>query len=247
MNLSPLEEVKKFWCNFLWCQINDLEWNKSIIVERNKIESTDSEIHIWKWMEWWTIISCPKWIYKKISWLNLNDLEKIEINNLISEKVQKKMEVFWPVISSYILVDPKKLYVSNFVRKLSFNDVEFYNKFIEDCSPDDLKMVCFDFESKNQVFFWFFEWGRLVSVWNYENEIGIDLIAHIWIVTLKSEQGKWFARLVVGSVITDIFSKWLIPQWRAYEYNLVSLKMAKEFGFINLYSSYSLCPTRIRN
>lgn len=237
--------IQNFWCDFLWCTEAQLTSNWVFVVERKQAD--DLEIHIWKWIGWWKIISVPPIWYDVIfNAIPKEYTTKSNIDDVIHKKIAANLNFFWPVSSNYLLYKNNfqfKLETSS-VRTLNKYDYDKYVSFMKKCG-DSIGNVCFNLDSNEQKFFWLFDWGNLVSVWNYDNDCTHDIIAHIGILTDPTKRGRWYASAVACSMINDIFANWLIPQWRVFDSNVDSLRLAQHLWFTELYKSYSLCPCTI--
>lgn len=232
--------IFNYWNNFLFFKQKPKIWDNIVI--RHNLDSWlwIDEIYILSFFNWWNVISVWNnyfdYIFEYINtnWYNL-ELLKNEFKKLTSRGIKVK----WPVISFYLFYDKYIMNESLNIKAITEKDKMEYYKFLSSCDKIDLEKVDINLFDITHRLFWFFEKEKLVSLWNYSIDEETK-IAHIWIITLKCHQWKWFWKVLVNWIVKDILANWFIPQYRVLKNNLSSLKIARSLWFEEILETLSI-------
>lgn len=223
--------IFNFWNNYLdFGKIPD-KWKTIVISHNIASEISENEFLIFEYLSEWRVISVNNKYFQKIKslinykWYDFNILRK-EFENL----TQKKSNIFWPVISLYLYSTEKLLPINYQVKKIEIKDKKIYDDFFKSCLDSEKKEVDMDLEDLTHRFFVLYNEKKVVSMGNYSIDEKTN-IAHIWIITPKKYQWRGYGKQLVNTIIHDILSNNLIPQYRAKNTNIASLKIAKSLWF----------------
>ncbi len=231
--------IFKLWNNHLDFKRIPSKWETIVIPHSVSSGMPDTELFVFEYLEAWRVISVHKKYFEEIK--NFIDLEWYSFDSLrnkFESLTWKKSKLLWPVISLYLFSDNKLLTESINVEKLNTENKRVYEDFMNSCVDWEVEEVDMDFDDPTHRFFALYNDWKVVSLWNYSIDDPTK-IAHIWIITPKRYQGNGYGKELVNTMVHDIFKNWLIPQYRADDFNVLSMKIAHSLWFEDVLKTYS--------
>lgn len=137
----------------------------------------------------------------------------------------------------YFLSDPKvvdsqkKLHE---VRCLGQGEVELLKDLLRSCSEDESDTFDVEIEELNKSMYChgFISGGKLLGAARYYVIPRTDRLTDITLLTRPANRGHGIGKALLGSLLTEILAKKLIPRYRVKVDNLASQKVAESLGFV---------------
>lgn len=233
--------INKFWWNYLWCSTDDFQWNWIKVISHSSNLADSKEIYVLTYWNLKTIVSVQEQYKQEIVdiisnyWLN-ND----KLHSAIDKIYDWEKKYTWIILTSYLFSKEQLKPKSPQVRYINKEEVKLYKDFMKKCEDSDISEIFMNFEDPFQEFYWYFEWDEMVAISNYVVDDENDNIAHIWILVRSDKKWKWYWKMLANNLSHEILERGLIPQYRVWEDNIASRKIAESLWYEEILRWYSL-------
>jgi len=238
---NKISIINNFWWNYLWCSTDDFQWNWIKVISHSPDLVDSKEVYILVYWNWKTIVSVMKQCKNEIIeiidkyWIN-----REKIHSAINKIYDWEKKFTWIIITSYLFSKEQLKPKNPQVRHINKNEIELYTDFMKKCEVKDISEIFMDFKEPFQEFYWYFEWNQIVAISNYIVDDENDKIAHIWILVRSDKKWKWYWKILANDLSHEILERNLIPQYRVWEENIASRKIAESLWYEEVLRGYSL-------
>jgi len=238
---NQISIINNVWWDYLWCDDSDFQWDWIKVISHSPNLADSKEIYILTYWGWKTIISVQEQCKKEIiEIIDKHWIDNDKLHSVIQKIYDWEKKHTWIILTSYLFSREQLKPKNPQVRRINKDEIELYADFMKKCEDKDIDEVFMEFSEPFQEFYWYFEWGEMVAVCNYVVDNEKDKIAHIWILVRSDQKWKWYWKILANDVSHEILERNLIPQYRVWEENIASRKIAESLWYEEILRWYSL-------
>lgn len=224
MQENSIQNLEKFWFEFLGCEPTDLKIQKTFVCSHGTLKGYNGVFFFNK--DEGSIVSAPAQmmheIRSKIPWQGISSVAKIE--SIFKNKIER---IVGPAWIGQITLDQFISYHGEETRVLTSQDNEALRDFLQGSSEIEIQYSGIAIDDNSKV--GHFIDGKVAAVACYS--IKENILAHIGVLTHPSYRGQGLSKHVVSKITEMALSTGLGIQYQTLQTNIAAIKAAQSIGF----------------